>query len=119
MAELRKHGDFTLQRKCKSGWKVVLQKQLSMFYHQSTGMERCVPWGAARGLGLFNTSTNDLNDKTESMLIMSTDDASRGRETHPLENRSRTENDLTNKAVAPTTRNFFNRTEGSFCLRGT
>lgn len=62
-----------MQGECKSGWKAVLGKQLSVFQHQNSGMDPCDPQEAALGLGLFNTSTNDLDDKTESMLIKSAD----------------------------------------------
>lgn len=55
-------------------------------------MDPCVPQGATLGLGLFNTSTNDLDDKTDSMLIKSADDASQERATHSSENRPGIEN---------------------------
>lgn len=69
IAEIRKHEDFTLQGGCQSGWKAVLGKQLSVSQHQNSGMDLCVPQGAALGLRQFDTSTNDLDDKTQSVLI--------------------------------------------------
>lgn len=53
----------------------MVGKQLSIFQHQNHGMDPCVPWGAALGLGLFNTRTNDLDDTAASTLIKFADDA--------------------------------------------
>lgn len=100
MAELRKHGFILHGRMQKwlesSIWKAVIDVSAS-----NSGMDPCVPRGLALGLGLFNTSTNDLDDKTENMLIKSADYANRGRATHPLGNRPGIENDLTNESSSP------------------
>lgn len=59
---------------CRENAKVV-GKQLSIFQHQNRGTDPCVPGGAALGLGLFNTRTNDLDDTAESVFIKSADNA--------------------------------------------
>lgn len=100
IAELRKLGSFTLQKNAKVVGKQYMESCYQCFTDKTAGWT-CAPRGAALGLGLFNTSTNDLDDKTECVLIKSADDANRGRATHPSENRPGIENDLTNESSSP------------------
>lgn len=106
--EWKKHGDFTVREECKSGWKAALGKELSMFQHQNSSMDLCVPPGAAQDCSILPLMIQFIKQRAYwlSLQVM------------PTENRPGTENNFTNECSSHHHQMLFNRTQGLLCLWG-